>query len=149
MNATQEKPKRKTWIWIVVILAVLLVCCLIAAVAGGYFYLESTGKTVEDALSGGLLEPQGDSLSTQVTLAPTVEDMPEPAAPTDEPSVTAAGNQVVVISADGVWGVVEDTGRSSPIEQCMPAGCALAPRRGCVAGWAGFCLYHRLMAGRQ
>lgn len=110
MNATQEKPKSKKWIWIVVIVAALLACCCIAAAAGVHFYLQSEGKTVEDALSGGLLEPQADMPLPQ-TQEPSAGAPPDPT-PTEKPPVTQAGEQMVVISADGVWGVDEDTGEA-------------------------------------
>ena len=109
MNATQEKPKSKKWIWIILILAILLACCCIAAVAGGYFYLDSTGKTVEDALSGGLLEPQMDVPLPQTMEPPPASDIPSTAIPTDELPVSQAENQMIAISVTGVWAVNENT----------------------------------------
>lgn len=115
MNATQEKPKSKKWIWIVVILAALLVCCGIAAVAGGYFYLQSAGKTIDEALSGELLEPQVDVPLPQTQEPPpgVAPDMPSTATPQDEPApVPLAEDQMVVVATSGVWAVNENTGEA-------------------------------------
>ncbi len=114
MNATQEKSKR--WIWIVVIIAALLACCIIAVVAGGYFYLQSQGKTVEDALSGGLLEPQAGLPLPQTQEVPAGMPPDIPSTPTAAPELpgesldSIPGRYMVVSSADGVWGVREETG---------------------------------------
>ncbi len=112
MNVKQEKPKSKKWIWIVVIIAVLLVCCCIAAVAGGYFYLDSTGKTVEDALAGELLEPQADLPLPQTMEPPQALDSPSTATPITDAPVMMAENQMVVVATTGVWVVNENTGEA-------------------------------------
>ena len=145
MSASGQKTSSKTWIWILAILAALLVCCCIAAVAGGYFYLDSWGATVQDLLPGGVLESQGDSLSTQVTLAPTVADVPEPEAPpaeTDKP-LPAMGDHLVVVTDSGVWSVDEGTGEAvqltaSPLDAPWDLNEGMSPEGQLFAYLTGF-----------
>lgn len=98
MNATQEKSKR--WIWIVVIIAALLACCIIAVVAGGYFYLQSQGKTVEDALSGGLLEPQAGLPLPQTQEVPAGMPPDIPSTPTAAPELPG---ESLIRYRGGIW----------------------------------------------
>ncbi|MDX9864128.1 MAG: hypothetical protein RBT34_04915 [Anaerolineaceae bacterium] len=133
MNTLQEKKRSKSWLWIVGVLLLLLVCCCIAAVAGGYFYLDSTGKTVEDALSGELLEPQVDVPLPQTLEPPLAPDVPPTAAP-----AMKAEDQIVAVTVTGVWAVNENTGEAvqlspapldvpwNPAEGMSPDGQAFA-----------------------
>ena len=144
MNTLQEKKRSKGWLWIVGVLLLLLVCCCIVGV-GGYFYLDSRGATVQDLLPGSVLESQGDSLSTQVTLAPTVVDVPESEAPpaeADKP-LPAMGDHLVVVTDSGVWLVDEGTGEAvqltvSPLDAPWDLNEGMSPKEQSFAYLTGF-----------
>ena len=107
MTTAGKEARSKVWVWILVILLVLVLCCCITA-GGGYLYLNSQGKTIEDALSGGLLEPQ-----VVVPLPQTMEPLdegqpPSPAIATAAPVLMLEG-QMVVMASSGVWTVNENT----------------------------------------
>ena len=147
-NASEEKPKSRAVVWVVLALFILI-ACLITVIGGGYyyFYLRDKGLALENLIGIG----QEESTPVPIVNTPsTLQDDPSIIEVTQPPFVEswtdpnqAIPEQVVVVTDKHVWTIIEQTDQiellsNYPLSNSWDSQSGLSPNKKWFAYFTGF-----------